>query len=47
LLRTFSNRNYRILLFGYFFFMITSGIYNTMNVYIDTYFWELKPEQIR
>lgn len=47
LLSTFKNRNYLILLVGYFFFMITSGIYNTMNVYVDTYFWELKPEQIR
>lgn len=47
LLRTLKNRNYLILLFGYFFFMITSGIYDTMNVFINTYFWELEPNQIR
>ncbi len=47
LLSTFENRNYLILLVGYFFFMITSGIYNTMHVYLDTYFWELEPGQIR
>jgi Na+/melibiose symporter-like transporter len=32
---------------GYFFFMITSGIYDTLNVFINTYFWELEPAQIR
>ncbi|MFK7914478.1 MAG: MFS transporter [Pseudomonadales bacterium] len=47
LLRTLKNRNYLILLCGYFFFMITSGIYDTMNVFINTYFWELEPQQIR
>lgn len=47
LLRTLENRNYLILLCGYFFFMITSGIYDTMNVFIHTYFWELEPNQIR
>jgi len=47
LISTFQNRNYLILLVGYFFFMITSGIYDTMNVYINTYFWELEPDQIR
>ncbi len=47
LLRTLKNRNYLILLCGYFFFMITSGIYDTLNVFINTYFWELEPNQIR
>lgn len=47
LLRTFKNRNYLILLCGYFFFMITSGIYDTLNVFINTYFWELEPNEIR
>ncbi len=47
LLRTLRNRNYLILLCGYFFFMITSGIYDTLNVFINTYFWELEPNQIR
>jgi len=47
LLRTLKNPNYLVLLCGYFFFMITSGIYDTMNVFIATYFWELEPNQIR
>lgn len=44
---TMKNRNYIIILVGYFFFMIASGIYDTLNVFINTYFWELLPEQIR
>ena len=47
LLRTLKNRNYLILLIGYFFFMITSGIYDTVGVFIYTYYWELDPNQIR
>lgn len=44
---TLKNRNYLILMVGFFFFMITSGIYDTLNVFMVTYFWELKPEQIK
>ncbi len=47
LLRTLRNRNYLVLLIGYFFFMIASGIYETLNVFIQTYFWELEPNEIR
>jgi len=47
ILGTFRNRNYLILMVGYFFFMITSGIYDTLNVFINTYFWELAPEEIK
>ena len=47
LLRTLRNRNYVILLCGYFFFMISSGIYDTLNVFVNTYFWALEPNQIR
>ncbi|MEM7221218.1 MAG: MFS transporter [Pseudomonadota bacterium] len=47
LLRTLQNRNYLMLLCGYFFFMIASGIYDTLNVFLHTYFWELQPDQIR
>ena len=47
ILSTFRNRNYLILMVGYFFFMITSGIYDTLNVFINTYFWELTPEKIK
>ena len=38
---TFKNRSYLVLLVGYFFFMIASGIYDTLNIHIATYFWEL------
>ena len=34
-------------LVGYFFFMIASGIYDTLNIHIATYFWELKPSEIK
>ena len=44
---TLRNRNYIITLLGYFFFMIASGIYDTLNVFVNTYFWELPPESIR
>ena len=47
ILSTLRNRNYIIVLIGYFFYMIASGIYDTLNVFINTYFWELRPEQIR
>ncbi len=45
--KTLKNRNYLILVLGFFFFMITSGIYDTLEVFMFTYFWELKPEQIQ
>lgn len=47
LLRTLKNRNNLILLGGYFFFMIASGIYDKMNVFIATYLWQLEPSQIK
>lgn len=47
ILGTLSNRNYIFILSGYFFFMISSGIYDTLNVFINTYFWELQPDEIR
>ena len=47
LFRTLKSRNNLILLVGYFFFMIASGIYDKMNVFIQTYLWQLEPSQIR
>jgi len=47
ILSTLKNSNYAYLLVGYFFIMITSGIYDTMHVFINTYYWELIPDQIR
>lgn len=43
---TLKNPNYRIILLGFFFFMIASGIYDTLNVFINTYFWQLPSEKI-
>lgn len=47
ILSTLKCRNYIVLICGYFFFMIASGIWDTMNVFMNTYFWELVPTQIR
>ena len=33
---TLQNRNYTVLIVGYFFFEIASGIYDTLNVFINT-----------
>lgn len=47
ILSTLKNRNYLFLLIGFFFFMISAGLYETFNIFVMTYFWELGPEQIR
>lgn len=47
ILITLENRNYIYLIVGYFFFMITSGIYDTLIVFVNTYYWELGTEEIR
>ncbi|MFP6582928.1 MAG: MFS transporter [Candidatus Hydrogenedentota bacterium] len=44
--KTLKNRNYMVLVIGFFFFMLTSGIYDTLEVFMFTYFWELKTEQM-
>jgi len=44
---TLKNPNYLVLLLGFFFFMITSGIYDTLEVLLYTHYWQLKPEQIK
>lgn len=41
------NRNYRFLMLGFFFFMISVGLHETFGVFVNTYVWELSPEQIR
>ncbi len=46
-LGTLRNRNYAMLLFGFLFFMISSSLYETFNVFVNTYFWELRADQIR
>lgn len=47
IISTLENRNYRFLLLGFFFFMISAGLLETFNIYVNTYFWELKPTDIR
>lgn len=44
---TLRNRNYVILMIGFFFFMFASGIFDTLNVHVLTYFWELAGDSIR
>ena len=44
---TLKNRNYAMLLFGFLFFMISSSLFETFNVFVNTYFWELTADQIR
>lgn len=46
-LGTLKNRNYAMLLLGFLFFMISSSLFETFNVFVNTYFWELAAEQIR
>ena len=41
------NRNYRFLAIGALLFMTSSGLYETFNVFVNTYYWEVVPEQIR
>lgn len=41
------NRNYVFLMLGFFFFMISSGLYETFHVFVNTFYWELLPEDIR
>jgi GPH family glycoside/pentoside/hexuronide:cation symporter len=47
IISTLKNRNYLYILSGFFFFMIASGIYDTISVFANTFYWELKAEQIR
>ena len=43
----FDNPNYRFLLIGFFLLMISIGLSETLGIFLATYFWELKPEQIK
>ncbi|QLC25363.1 MFS transporter [Parasphingopyxis algicola] len=47
ILGALKNRNYAFLIGGVFFFMIATGLYETFTVFVNTYFWELVPEDIR
>ena len=43
----FRNHNYRYLLIGYLLLSATLGMRDTIGLHVNTYFWELVPEQIR
>lgn len=47
IIATLQNRNYVIMMIGFFFFMFASGIFDTMNVHVVTYFWEMPADSIR
>jgi len=42
-----TNRNYMMMLIGYLLLSATMGTRDTINIHLNTYFWELLPEQIR
>ncbi len=42
-----SNRNYLVLLIGYLLLSATLGTRDTIGLHMNTYYWELVPEQIR
>ncbi len=42
-----TNRNYLMLLIGYLFLSATLGTRDTIGLHMNTYYWELLPEQIR
>ena len=43
----FTNRNYVVLLLAFFFVSCMLGMRGGMNVYVQNFFWEFKPEQTR
>lgn len=47
LLKVFRNRNYLYLLLGLFFLSIAIGMRSAFNQYMNIYYWELLPDQIR
>jgi Na+/melibiose symporter-like transporter len=42
-----KNQNYLMLLIGYLFLSATMGTRDTINLHMNTYYWELLPDQIR
>lgn len=44
--RTLTNRNYVVLLIGFFFLSLMSGVRGGLWLYGATYFWQLKNDQI-
>lgn len=46
LMNALTNRNYRFLMIGFFFFMISVGLTETFGVFANTYVWELQTRQL-
>ncbi len=46
LMNALTNRNYRFLMIGFFFFMISVGLTETFGVFANTYVWELETRQL-
>jgi len=42
-----SNKNYLVLLLGFFFLSVMLGVRSGLGIYVSTYYWELVPAQIR
>ena len=47
LLQCFRNRNYLWLLLGMLCLAATNGVRETMSAYVNLFFWELEPNQLR
>ena len=47
MIAVFANPNYTFVMIGFFLLMISVGLSDTLSVFIATYFWEFKPEQIK
>jgi glycoside/pentoside/hexuronide:cation symporter, GPH family len=47
LIGVLNNPNYSFLLIGFFLLMISIGLSETLGVFVATYYWELKPEEIK
>lgn len=43
----FSNRNYTMLIIGYFFLTMTTGIRSGISLYTNTFYWHLPSEELR
>ena len=42
-----KNPNYAFIMLGFFFLMISVGLKETFDVFVNTYFWELETSQMR
>ena len=45
--KAFANRNYSLLIFGYFCLTMTNGLRQGLQLYTGTFFWGLSSEQLR